>query len=825
MGSLRQFSFVGGELDPSLHGRADLQHYNYGLKTCKNFLVMRQGGVRNRPGMEFVKHISNGGDGRFIPFIFNNAQTYMILMHEKRLSILKDRSITYTKKYQIERSYSEDEQLYIELTTNITSISGSYTDEYGKVMTLALENSNFILYNESGKLEDVELDNLVLTEDKDKTTASGKTTLKVIKKITGEEFDQDIDHLENADAAKIRLESTYITEYTTEEVKEIDYVQSADILTIVSGNHRPAEIRRDSTEEDGELIAEWKYKTPNFTIFGDSEGSPGTSTEGFRAAGYYPKSVEYFQQRLVFANIDKSPEAIFMSSSRSYYDFNQAPLTESQTADDAVEFLISARRMNEIVGLLNVGRFIIFTTDSEWYLDGSTAITPTNIKPVQSTYSGCSTIKPIPIGSSALYIQARGSQIRDLVYDFQSDNMDGVDLTVRSAHLFDHYQIVSWAYQQTPHSITWAVRSDGILIGLTYIRSSNTVAWHRHETEGKVLAVGCIPEKDEDVVYILVERVMDGKTRTYIETMAKMTYTVEDHEHMNFTDSSISYNGRNEAEGPLNIEEILNNDVSVKATMIYPTPKDWWLNNMLRVTNDDGTHQDLKITAYVDRLQDDGTPEKYLICDKPVGEFNYSKVWKDWGIAVDQIHGLAHLNNTPVSVFADRYVLGSPLNKHYDLKFYVIDGVLHTQDQNQPDVFHIFKDKYYMNISIGIPFTSDLETLDLDLANNPQVHKEGKLVKELTIYIDKSRGIFLGAEEPKKSVLENMVELKTRTVSKYKDKPELISGAYKANIKSIWNGNGRIFIRQVDPLPINIRSISPDFVFSDFISEPTGGME
>ena len=41
------------------------------------------------------------------------------------------------------------------------------------------------------------------------------------------------------------------------------------------------------------------------------------------------------------------------------------------------------------------------------------------------------------------------------------------------------------AYQQAPDSILWCVRDDGVLSGLTYQRTDNVVAWHRHILGGK----------------------------------------------------------------------------------------------------------------------------------------------------------------------------------------------------------------------------------------------------------------------------------------------------------------------------------------------------
>ena len=43
-----------GELDPQLTGRVDLAAYYNGLKTALNVLTIPQGGVKKRPGMEYL---------------------------------------------------------------------------------------------------------------------------------------------------------------------------------------------------------------------------------------------------------------------------------------------------------------------------------------------------------------------------------------------------------------------------------------------------------------------------------------------------------------------------------------------------------------------------------------------------------------------------------------------------------------------------------------------------------------------------------------------------------------------------------------------------
>jgi hypothetical protein len=128
-------------------------------------------------------------------------------------------------------------------------------------------------------------------------------------------------------------------------------------------------------------------------------------------------------------------------------------------------------------------------------------------------------LKPIELDDSAIYVQARGTKVRDFK-PVSADAYEGTDLTIFAAHLFDGYTLVDWDYAQNPHSIVWAVRSDGTLLGLTYIRDQAVWGWHRHDTDGVFENVCVVPEGNEDAVYFVVRRTINGVTKRYIERMA-----------------------------------------------------------------------------------------------------------------------------------------------------------------------------------------------------------------------------------------------------------------------------------------------------------------
>ena len=49
-----QFLFTKGEVGPYMEARADTNIYKAGVKTCENWLILPQGGIKRRPGFEFI---------------------------------------------------------------------------------------------------------------------------------------------------------------------------------------------------------------------------------------------------------------------------------------------------------------------------------------------------------------------------------------------------------------------------------------------------------------------------------------------------------------------------------------------------------------------------------------------------------------------------------------------------------------------------------------------------------------------------------------------------------------------------------------------------
>ncbi len=245
-----------------------------------------------------------------------------------------------------------------------------------------------------------------------------------------------------------------------------------------------------------------------------SNDSPPTQDFFFDQAGDYPSTVSFYQQRLLLAASTSDPDTVWASVTGKPFDFNVSfPIKD----DDAISWRQLSRQAVEIRHLIDIGRRLVaFTNIGEYIITGADdgVLRPGEVNPTVYSYNGANFLDPIVIDDTALYVQARGSRVLRISPEYR-DEPAGSDLSILAQHLLDGYEIVSWAYQEVPHSLVWMVRNDGKLLCLSYSREAGITAWSECDTQGTVEAVCCIPEGGQDVVYFSVVR--DGAR--YIERM------------------------------------------------------------------------------------------------------------------------------------------------------------------------------------------------------------------------------------------------------------------------------------------------------------------
>jgi hypothetical protein len=553
------------------------------------------------------------------------------------------------------------------------------------------------------------------------------------------------------------------------------------------------------------------FIVPNPAVqFPDPLNRPPLSRLPFNSSDNYPSAVAYIEQRLTFGNTENNPEGVWMSQVGRYHNFCVGfPATD----DEAVTFSMAGQRVAPVQHLMELGKPLVFTDSGEHALGGNDAemVTPGAINPRQQSANGSTDLKPLLVDGSALYVQAMGNVVRDLAFEFQVDGYRGSDLTIFASHLFKGETLVDWCYQQIPDSIVWGVRSDGELLGMTYVKEQQIFGWHHHDTQGLFENCCSVPEsggafiltnsQPKHSVYFVVVREIDGATVRYIERMTDRF--PEDPRDLVLVDSAVTVDGRTLAYfTPLKLTGSVWTKDSLLTLNQIDTAFDLFsaadVDNEFWLTGVDGELVRCKVITFTDV----NTLQVRVDADVPTSMQAVDIT--DWERAVSEVTGLDHLEGEEVAVYADGYVVASPNNANVAFTATVSSGA-------------ITLDRCYSVIHVGLPYTCDLETLDIDIANGESILDQKKLINKVAMIVEESRGIWAGPQPPDdddENPLQHLFEAKIRNRETYDSPVALKSGLVEIQTSGRWNANGRVFVRQVDPLPLTVLSIAPAGIIS-----------
>ena len=74
-----QRTFAVGEIAPSLYGRADVARFSAALRSCRNFVVRKEGGVKNRQGTQFIAEVKDSSKAtKLLKFVFNDNDSLVL---------------------------------------------------------------------------------------------------------------------------------------------------------------------------------------------------------------------------------------------------------------------------------------------------------------------------------------------------------------------------------------------------------------------------------------------------------------------------------------------------------------------------------------------------------------------------------------------------------------------------------------------------------------------------------------------------------------------------------------------------------------------------
>lgn len=610
--------------------------------------------------------------------------------------------------------------------------------------------------------------------------------------------------------------------------------------------------------------------------------------------GTYPATCAYFQQRRVYAFTLNQPDTYFMSQPGAFNNMDSSiPTTDS----DSITGAPWAQQINGIQFLVPMpGGLVILTGKGAWQLNGGTsaAITPVDQTATPQAYNGCHFhIPPIVVNYDILYVQAKGSIVRDLSYNFFVNIYTGTDMTVLSEHLFNFHQLQQWAYAEEPYKIIWAVRDDGIMLSLTYLKEQDVYGWARHDTNGIFIGVSSITEPPVDAVYVITKRYIQGEGvwAYYSERMDNRNWQIV--EDCFCVDAGLSLpmtfpnailtpaaaSGTNNI-SVLNIisggllytaptitaldltgvgtgfvgtvivvsgvitgyiilaqgvdyqpgTQIIINDITGTQGVIAPI-----ITNNVTFTSSASVFTSGMVGDVIRIGNSNATPASdFAVTPNGGGKAIITSYTSGTEVTANIIEKITNVvpddpTNTPLPVSANYWSLSTPVSSVSGLNHLEGMEVAILADGNVVNPQTVVNGSVtlptdYSAITIGLPFTAQLQTLYLDPPSPSMVQGKRKNIQAVTVRVENSRSLFVGTNQKDASTQPNNValdwaglyEMKPRNQTQFPGTAiPLQTGDLRELVAGDWQKPGQIAIQVTDPLCANVIAIIPEWNTGD----------
>ena len=818
-----QTNFTAGELSPKLFGQTNLDKYSNGVETLENMTVFPQGGATRRSGSRFICEVKNSANTtRLIPFEFNDEQAYVLEFGNQYIRFFKDqgqiteadKSISAITKANpavvtaTSHGYSNGDDVWINSVGGMTEVNGRrYTIANVTTHTFELSGVNSTNYT---------------------TYTSGGTAAKVYE---------------------------IATPYTSAQVFDLQFAQSADVMYIVHPSHEPEKLSRtghtswtlaDVVFEKGPYLDTNTTSTTlnpgssgvgtgvalvasadlfastdvgrlvklhnghaKITAFTDAQNvtieiltalDASTATTDWQLGTFsdttgFPKAVTFFEQRLIYGGTTSFPQTIFASQSGLFENFD----VDDASASDAFIYTIASNKVNVIRALAPARDLIILTAGGEFKVARPTGepLKPDNVNITQQTTYGTHSTLPVQIDDAVLFVQRQRQKVRAFEFRFADDAYIAPDLNLLADHVTGT-GLVDLAYAQEPDRILYAVRDDGELVGLTYLKDEKILAWHRHIIGGKSQSCTVTVSDYANIVSgsTLTFTKSDGTTVTFTSTTGTAgtnEFKTETNNNTTASNLQTAINGHADFTATVSSAEVTITETTPESTGFLTVDS----SSPVRLAIQNETHANVKSITTISEASEDTV---YIIVQRLINgstvqyvEYLDSTLNQDSGLAgtvtgsSTTVTSLDHLEGETVQILIDDAVY--PKQK-------VTNGAVTV---SLPSTFES------KTIEVGLGYVSTIKTLRPEgTAQAGTAQGRKKRYNEIIVRLLDSVGVTI-----------NNDQLPFRSSANAMGEPIPAFTGDKRVTNLGWDRDGQITIKQTQPLPMTVLAVTGTLVTTD----------
>jgi hypothetical protein len=781
-------SFSGGEWGSSLFGRTDTAQYANACEIVENFLVRPYGSAISTPGTRYINEVKDSTkETRLIKFVFNQSDAYIIEMGEYYFRFYTNGAVVVTSgttPYEISHIYSEDEIWNVQYTQLNDVIWLTHPDHPPQKLTRYSATSWTCV-------EFAFLGGPFLDDNTDESiTLNASATAGTIN-LTFSPTGSGI-FVVSSGSTKGHLNTYFKIGYTvtnsTTGLEEQGYVKITNVVNAYTAT--ASVIKTLSTSGATTIWAEGAWSDVR----------------------KYPSCVNFHERRLWFARTDYEPNKVWGSKSYIYDEFS----LDAENDDDGINIGLASNESNEIMWLASGKSLIAGTFGGAFVINSGSSepITPTNVNASEEVSFGTEPIPPKKIGNFLYYVQRFGKKLRELFYSWDLDTYKSMDKTIYSPHIFGD-GVWEIDYQQNPDTILWCLRNDGTIATLTREVDQEVQGWARQITNGTYSSLSIIPSQTDayDEVWVITQRTITptGGTAT-VKRYIEVFESIEPPDRQDlclYLHSALTYNSFTINTTATISLSATSGTITVTSSAAYFSSND--VGQRLRAINADGDIiGEVYITSYGSTTLVKGT-----------SRYNFDALAYGvgyWGVSVDTISGLDHLEALEVNVLADggtdkpaKTVSNGSITLAYD----------------------------YFVVSVGLSYDQIIYTLPFE-AGSQRGTSQGKVqrINEVAFKVNRShKGFYVGGTEDELdnvSYIENTTEeiIYTGTIPNpdfvlkrvsFRDPatpmgtPEVLFTGIIPNIsfRDNYQYGSQVYIKNSDPLPMEILSIIATLTTND----------
>ena len=262
----------------------------------------------------------------------------------------------------------------------------------------------------------------------------------------------------------------------------------------------------------------------------------------------FPSQVFFKNNRLCFASTKADNQAIWGSEVDKWDNFKRGIQEDSQPFKD----VLRTGNQDPIQWVSEQSKTLLGLSSQIRNLtgeDGSSILAPGKNSSARQAGRGAADLEPVEVDDFTFYVQLGGRIIRGLTNDYERGVYAAADMTREAEHV-TRGGVKQMAFQLNRVSTLYAVTGEGIAACLVFDPEVEKMGWYRLKTQGGTIeSVAILPATgEEDEVYFVVKRSINGSTKRYIERLKNDQIRIQDdglQDDMFYVDCGTTITGTN----------------------------------------------------------------------------------------------------------------------------------------------------------------------------------------------------------------------------------------------------------------------------------------